>query len=89
MEKKEKGLETLTKTQKFFLCLGVGIMGMVVFTFLNSSTFREKRRKRERLRHYKPTYRGGFWGTYTDWTERETPLTDDELTEKLKLKGIV
>jgi len=35
-----------------------------------------------KLKCFKPTITNDFWGSKTVWTERESPLSDEELAEK-------
>jgi len=83
MEQIDKKERPLSKSQMFFLKAAMYIVGMVggavIFYAMKSVKLSERRRKREQLRYFKPTYRQTFWGTYTDWTERDSLLTDDEL----------
>lgn len=77
MQKEKKAISPALITL-FMLC--GGICGVA---FLNAQK-QERINERTRLKYYKKSYRRNFWGQYPIWTEREIPLTDEQVDELIK-----
>jgi hypothetical protein len=87
METPNSELKFTQKCRKLINHLGIAFFGLIIRSILvkASNEIAIERGKRNKLKYFNPTIEEGVFSNKTTWVMRETPLTEEQLDEVLKV----